>query len=328
MSTYILETGKIRVGVLRGGPSSEYDVSLKTGDSIIKQMPEKYIPIDIFISSDGVWHVSGLEKTPGRALEHVDVVWNGLHGKYGEDGKVQAILESLNKPYTGSGILGSAMGMHKGYAKALFSMNSLQTPYHIVIGPKENTKNSIIQVFQSFPQPSVVKPISGGSSLATSVVKDFPSFEEAVGKAFRYSPEVLIEEYIGGREATCGVVDATDSKTTFALFPIEIVPAETKTFFDYDAKYNNQSQELCPSTFSEKIKQELQNLALAVHRALGLRHYSRTDFIVTPNRGIYILEANSLPGLTEQSLFPKALKASGISMGDFIDHTLTLALNH
>lgn len=328
MSTNILEAGKMRVGVLRGGPSSEYDISLLTGNNVIRQMPEKYRPIDIFISKDGVWHIGGIEKNPGRALEYVDVVWNGLHGKYGEDGKVQALLENLNKPYTGSRALASAMGMHKGYAKAVFNMNSLQTPHHIVIGPKENTKNSIIEIFQSFPQPSVVKPMNGGSSLATAVAKDFSMFERAIQNAFRYSGEVLIEEYIDGREATCGVVDADDGKTAFALLPAEIVPSSSETLFDYEAKYNDKENKICPSTFADSIKQELQELSLRAHKALGLRHYSRTDFIVSKNRGIYVLEVNSLPGLTENSPFPIELNASGISMKDFIDRTITLALSH
>jgi D-alanine-D-alanine ligase len=327
MSTNILEAGKMRVAVLRGGPSSEYDISLMTGNNVIRQMPEKYIPIDVFISKDGVWHVGGLERSPGRALDYVDVVWNGLHGKYGEDGKVQALLENLNKPYTGSRALASAMGMHKGYAKAVFSMNSLQTPHHIVIGPKENTKGSIIEIFQSFPQPSVVKPMNGGSSLATTLAKDFSTFEKAIQNAFRYSGEVLIEEYIDGKEATCGVVDAGDGKTAFALLPAEIIPSSSKPFFDYDAKYNSKDNKLCPGSFADSVRRELQELSLKVHKALGLRHYSRADFIVSKNRGIYLLEVNSLPGLTENSPFPIELGASGISMSDFIDRTITLALS-
>ena len=326
MSLGISHPGKIRVGVLRGGRSHEYSVSMQTGLHVLKNLPEKYVPIDIYISKEGVWHVGGLERNPTKALEQVDVVWNALHGKYGEDGKVQTILDTLKKPYTGSRALASSMGMHKGFSKAAFSMFGLQTPHHIILSPKDNVRKNLIEIFQSFPQPSIVKPVDGGSSIAVTVTYDFSSFERAVELAFRHSGSVVVEEYIKGREATCGVIEGTDNKSIFALIPVELVPDESKLFFDYQAKHGNGGSMVCPSTFSEDIKQEIQNLAIEAHRALGLRHYSRSDFIVSPQRGIFLLEANLLPGLAQGSLFPVSLEASGLTLSDFLDHVLTLTI--
>jgi D-alanine-D-alanine ligase len=327
MITDILNRGKIKVGILRGGPSHEYEVSLKTGANVLANLSEQYLPQDIFISRDGDWHIDGRVRTPEKALSQVDVVFNALHGKYGEDGKVQKILDALKKPYTGSQSFQSSLGMHKGLTKKVFELHGIKSPHYIELKPRDNSWNRIVEIFQSFPQPSIVKPISGGSSVATTIARDFATFEKAVENAFRHSGGVIVEEFIQGREATCGILDSADSKQAYALFPIEIIAPKEKTFFDYDAKYANVSQEVCPSDFDVNTKKEIQELALAMHMALGLRHYSRSDFIISPNRGIYALETNSLPGLTAESLYPKSLYAAQISFPEFLDHVLKLALS-
>ena len=318
---------KIKVGVLRGGPSSEYEVSLKTGASVLQNMPEKYSAHDVFIDRNGLWHFSGVVREPSEILKNVDVVFNALHGQYGEDGKVQGLLDMFGVPYTGSGALPSALGMNKFLSKQVFLANDLKTPRFYILRKGEYEYADLLDVFSEFFDACVVKPACAGSSVGVSIVKDFPNFKIAVAKAFEHSDTVIIEELIRGREATCGVVEGLKNKIIYSLFPIEIVKPESSDFFDYDAKYKGGTQEICPGDFSYEDKEAIQEMAIKAHQSLGLKHYSRSDFIVTPDDGIYILEVNTLPGLTSESLLPKSLAAAGTSFPEFLDHLVSLALN-
>jgi D-alanine-D-alanine ligase len=318
----------IRVGVVRGGPSSEYDVSLKTGASILKNLPEHYAPIDILISKNGEWYAGGLPTRPEKILPHVDVVFNALHGAYGEDGTFQQILESHGVPYTGSGSLASSIGMNKSFARDRFVEARIKIPHGMLLRAHEYEKdeNFALNLFRRFSQPSVVKPVAAGSSVGVRVVHTLEELREALKYAFLFGNAVLIEEYIRGREATCGVVDDFRGHNAHALLPIEIIKPKQSRFFDYESKYNGESQELCPSpNFSQIEKQTIEKLAVQAHKAINARHYSRSDFIVSP-RGVYILEINTLPGLTTESLLPKALLADGTQFAQFLDHILMLAL--
>lgn len=320
--------GKIRVAVLRGGPSSEYDVSLKTGGNVLRHLEkhDKYSPQDILISKDGRWHIAGMPAEPDRIIRNSDVVFNALHGEYGEDGKVQQILDSFAIPYTGSGSFPSAVGMNKVMSKKAFKIYGIRTPLHAVLNESFLDKERLLEFFRSFPQPCVIKPVSAGSSVGVSVVYTFADLEPAIVSALRYSPQAMAEEFIEGKEATCGVVDHFRGHEIYSLLPIEIRKPKGKKLFDFDAKYGGGTQEICPGNFSSEEKEQLQRAAAQAHKALGLRHYSRSDFIVTKRRGIYILETNSLPGLTNESLLPKSLKAVGCEMPHFLDHLITLAL--
>ena len=314
----------LRIGVLRGGPSPEYEVSLKTGANVLKHLSENYKPLDIFISRDGTWHMRGLPRPIEKILPHVDVVVNAMHGAYGEDGTVQKILEHHRMPYTGSGAFASALGMNKILSKEVFLKNEIQTPRHIVFRRNDDLKEKSNQIFKTFFMPVVIKPASAGSSVGVTIAKNPGEIKESIIFAIKHSPSVIIEEFIKGREATCGVVDGFRGEEHYALPPVEIRP-HNGNFFDYDAKYAGQSEEIVPSHFSSEEKKEIEKLAVAAHVALGLRHYSRSDFIVTP-RGIFILETNTLPGLTDASLLPKSLEAVGATMPQFLEHIISLAL--
>jgi D-alanine-D-alanine ligase len=317
---------KLRVGVLRGGPSNEYDVSLQTGAAILKHLPEQFHAHDIFISKDGTWHRDGFVKTPDKALKHLDVVFNGLHGHYGEDGKVQKILDHHGIPYTGSGAFASALGMNKVLSKVAFEKHGIRTPQCIVVRKSDNREEKISQAQHQFILPVVVKPAMSGSSVGVTIVKNFHHLEEALARAFAHSHTALIEEFIRGKESTCGVVEGLRGERIYTLLPVEIVPPKEQEFFDYDAKYSGKSQELYPGRFSEAESREIQRLAKLVHEVMGLRHYSRTDMIVTPTRGVYVLEVNTLPGLTPQSLLPQSLQAVGVTFKDFLQHLILQAL--
>lgn len=327
----------IRVGVLRGGPSLEHEVSLKTGESVLMSLPKKYSAKDIFISKEGEWYLNGKLCHYDQIFRNVDVVFNALHGEYGEDGKVQQLLESYGVPYTGSGALASAVGMNKILARNAFKNAGLRTPLGFEIVLVGETRETAKEVFKNMPPPWVVKYPFGGSSVGVFVARSFDDLLLALEKMsslLTTSSKILIEEYISGREATCGVIDDFRNQKHYALPIVEIIPPVKNGFFSYDAKYGGETKELCPSNFDMRIKKEIEAMAISAHNAIGGRHYSRSDFIVSSKslpagrQGIYILEINTLPGLTSQSLLPKALNAVGSSQGELIEHLINMAIKN
>ena len=323
---------KVRVAVLRGGPSSEYEVSLKTGNAVLSNLDNgRYIPIDVFIDKAGIWHISGCPRDIGTVLENVDVVFNALHGEFGEDGSVQKILDRFGVPYTGSRAATSALCLNKFLTKQALMPYQEELGVHFakqsVLYPKEYVDIDIEHILSSFLLPAVVKPLTGGSSVGVSIVDDLERLRNAVFAILNNGKATLIEEYVVGKEATCGVVEDFRGAPFYALLPTEIRPAAGHRFFDYTAKYEGASEEICPGNFNALEKEKIQSITLDVHRILGLRHYSRSDFIVASSR-IYFLEVNSLPGLTEESLVPRALEAVGCSLPEFLDHLITLALEN
>lgn len=317
-----MTASKLKVGVVRGGTSSEYDVSLKTGATILKHLPSaKYQVHDILITKNGTWHFDGIEKKAEAILKHVDVIFNALHGEFGEDGKIQKFLDAHGVKYTGSGSLSSAIAMNKALTKKHALNTKIKTPVHLILRKGEPFK--ILEIFKTFPHPAVVKPATAGSSIGVSIVKTLAQLEAGIKEAFLHSDTVLLEECISGREATCGVIDGFRGEVYYTLPPVEIISPKDSDFFDFKAKYGGASQEICPGNFSPAERDEIQRLTKEIHHSLGLQHYSRSDFIVHPRRGIYFLEVNTLPGLTEQSLFPKSLEAVGASLGEFLDHVVS-----
>ncbi|MFZ3044073.1 MAG: D-alanine--D-alanine ligase [Minisyncoccia bacterium] len=314
------------VGVLRGGPSREHDVSLKTGAAILANLPEdRYVAHDIYIDKNGVWHDRGRPTAPERILRQLDVVLNGLHGEYGEDGEVQKLLERFGVPYAGADALGSYLATHKLLAKARAEEAGLLTPKSRYIENADDIEAGARDAIRNFHQPVVVKPIGWGSSVGVSIVGGHAPVLAAIKQLFdEGASSVLVEEHIRGREATVGVVEGLRGEALYGLPSIEIIPPEGD-FFSYGAKYSGTTREVCPGNFSRVDSEELQRIAKVMHRALGLRHYSRSDFIVTP-KGIYYLETNTLPGLTKESLMPKSLAAVGVSFRDFLSHLVNLAL--
>ena len=316
---------KVVVGVLRGGPSSEYEVSLKTGASVIKNLhPEKYSPRDIFVDRTGTWHVHGTPVSPEQALRGTDVVFNAMHGDYGEDGQLQRVLDKLGVAYTGSNAAASALAFNKHNTKVEVKKLGIKTPHALVVEEPSDVEAMAFDIFRTFPHPAIVKPVSGGSSVATSKVDSYHALAWALKQAFAVSPKVLVEEYIKGREATVGVIDNFRNEQTYVLMPVEIIPPPEHSFFNYEAKYGGFTTERVPGNFTDAQKKELADMARTVHEGLGLSHYSRSDFIISP-RGTYFLEVNTLPGLTEESLLPKAVHAVGSNLEGFLDHVITLA---
>lgn len=319
---------KLKVAVLRGGPSHEYDVSLKTGQhvlSLLSDLSDKYEPKDIFISRNGEWHRDGMALSPEDALLGIDVVFNAMHGAYGEDGEVQELLETIGTKFTGSYSVSSRVAMDKEKTKQVLFESGLNVPRHELI-EGEPTKDQMTFIFNNYVYPIIVKPAVGGSSLGTRIVHSFHELGDAIKHALQYGKKVLVEEFIRGKEATCGVVENARGEKIYTLLPIEIKKHPKRHFFDYEAKYSGETEEICPGNFGQKVSKEIENQARIAHEALGLRHYSRSDFIITPKGKIYILETNTLPGFTQESLFPKALHAVGWHPKHFVDHIIELAL--
>jgi len=315
---------KIKVGVLRGGMGHEYDVSLKTGGNVLKSLPDKYKGYDILITKDGLWHLDGVQILPVELTRRVDVIFNALHGEYGEDGKVQQILNIIGVPYTGSAAFSSSIAMNKVLAKDYFKNIGIKTPASEIVCKDDSIQEKAFSIFRTFPQPSIVKPVSGGSSVGVYKAGNYDELLNAIEKAMRISDTVMVEEYVSGREATCGVVENFRGEECYAFPPTEILTPE-HDFFNYEAKYDGTVDEVCPGNFSKKDRDDLIKTAKSAHKVLGLRHYSRSDFMLSP-RGIYILETNTLPGLTGESLLPKSLEAVGSNMPEFLDHIITLAI--
>jgi D-alanine-D-alanine ligase len=319
---------RVRVGVLRGGPSVEFEVSLKTGQTVLSNLPEKYQGIDILIDKNGVWHKEGVEIKPEDVFKNVDVVFNALHGEYGEDGKVQQLMDQFSVWYTGSKALASALGMNKALAKKILKQHDIKIPIYLDFSKNKVDINEIThKIFTSMPMPVIIKPADRGSSLGLTKAWNLREIEDGLNKAFEISDNILVEEFIRGRESTCGVIDSYRGQDCYSLLPVEIIINDKDRVFDFENKYNGTVREVCPGNFSKEEKDIIQETAIKVHKLLGLRHYSRSDFIVTAKRGVYFLEVNTLPGLTDQSLLPKSLEAVGITLPHFLDHILQLALN-
>lgn len=324
---------KPRIGVLRGGPSNEYDVSLNSGAAVLealrKRLDHLYEARDILIDKKGAWHMDGVPFSAHDIASKIDVAFNALHGTYGEDGKIQAFLETHRMPFTGSGSLASAVGMNKILTKKALASHGIKSPYWTEVSSDRvrNEGDAVAhELFTTFVFPAVIKPVSSGSSVGVSIVRTLPELSAGLSNAAQHGDVILVEEFIPGAEATCGVIQDFRGHDLYALPPIEIRPHTW--FFDYQAKYAGTSDEIVPATFSEKIKREVEGLAQKIHQALGLRHYSRSDFIIHPRRGIYVLEVNTLPGLTGESLVPKALRAVGSDLHELVHHLISLAHDH
>lgn len=325
------------IAVLRGGPSSEYDISLKSGAAVLRTLGDAtdHTLYDILIDRDGQWYRNGRPTTPARALHGADVALIAMHGEYGEDGELQRLLDTLGVPYTGTHAYASALAMHKPRARfQVAALPMIKLPGHYVVRADDGDDYNAVarDIFARFGPPYIVKPAARGSSIGLTVAKTLAELPDAIRRTRRIAGmPVVVEEFISGREATCGVIEQFRGQDLYALPPVEIVHRGGKTLFDYEAKYSTDEQVTstchCPATFSKEEKHAIEEAAKAVHRALDLNHYSRSDFILTAH-GLYFLEANSLPDLSERSRMALALETIGSNLREFLEHITTLAVKH
>lgn len=302
----------LTIALLYGGTSSEREVSIKGAkivEEVLTQKGYNVLPID---TSNEL----GLLFT---RKDEIDVAFILLHGKHGEDGTIQGLLDLLNIPYQGSGVLGSAICMNKDVTKIFYKNNDIPTPKWCTC-----TKDSSIKL-DSLHYPLIVKPNYGGSSLGVSLVQGEKELQNACNLAFSYDSKVIIEEFIRGKEITCGILEDKNGEL-IALPVVEIIPKEKYAFFDYDAKYKaGETEEICPARIPKEIEERAKYYAKKIHQSLYLRDYSRTDMIVTLDGEIYVLETNTIPGMTRTSLFPLAAKTHGIEFDELIVWLIDLA---
>jgi D-alanine-D-alanine ligase len=305
---------KLRLALLAGGKSGEREVSLKGADEVAKALnPQKY-EVKRYDSATDLAQLAAEAGT-------LDLAFILLHGPLGEDGTVQGFLDLLNLPYQGSGVLGSAIAMDKNLAKILYRNNGLKVPDWYMAAKKDIDNPS--KILGQLGLPLVIKPTGQGSSLGMTIARSEDEIAEGLQKAFAVDQQVMVEEFIEGREITGGVLGNDD----LAALPIvEIIPGEQYEFFDYEAKYQpGASTEICPAELDDPLTIRAQQYALTAHRALQLRGYSRTDMIVSGD-DIYVLETNTIPGMTPTSLLPQAAAAAGLDFTALLDRLIELAL--
>lgn len=308
---------KLRVAVLMGGMSAEREVSLKTGSKVIEALdPARY---EVF-AVDPRPRAEGCGWLEALAREQVDVAFIALHGRFGEDGTIQGLLELLGIPYTGSGVLSSALAIHKIRSKQIYRSAGIPTPESVELERSMGAEATLERV-ASFPIPAVVKPSCEGSTIGITIVRDPEQMAPAIELAFRHDASVLVERFVSGVEITAAVV-GNDHPQVLPL--IEIVPRSG--FYDYEMKYTpGATEEIVPARIAPEQTARAQELALQAHLALGCRGMSRTDMIVAKD-GIWVLETNTIPGMTETSLLPRAAAGAGISFPALVERIIEHAL--
>src|SRR3989344_3339562 len=315
------------VGVLRGGASGEYDLSLKTGTAMLQALPEeRYETRDIFVDKTGVCNVRGIPMTPARALSQIDVALNALHGGAGEDGTVQRILERAGVPFAGSGALASALSLNKIRAREVLQKAGVRMPHAVSFSISNDltTGEMALAVFERFGPPYVVKPAASGASIGIQIATTLHDLPDAIGDTLDAFGVALVEQYIRGRETSVGVIEGFRGEELYALPPAHVIVPEGYKHIEYGHHEQGALRHIVPSSFSHAEKRALMDAARAAHRALGMSHFSRADIILTP-RVPYLLEVNSVPGLYPGSSMPPMLEAVGSSVREFVEHAIALA---
>jgi D-alanine-D-alanine ligase len=305
---------KKTIALLAGGISSEREVSLKSGQQVHQALDKDKYEVRRYDPQ------TDLPKLMAEASQ-IDAALIILHGPYGEDGTVQGLLELLDIPYQGAGVLGSALAMNKLAAKQMYEKAGLPVPPYVVV--RRACAVDAEPAVQRLGLPVVVKPVSAGSSIGMSIVRSDRELAPALEKAFEHDAAVMVEAYIAGIELTGGVLG---NETLQALPLIEIIPGQQHAFFDYEAKYTaGATQEICPARIDADVTQKAQQYAQTAHKALYCKGYSRTDMILR-GRDIFVLETNTIPGMTPTSLFPQAAQAAGISFSQLLDRLIELGI--
>ncbi|GEL76135.1 D-alanine--D-alanine ligase family protein [Tenuibacillus multivorans] len=307
----------MKIAVLYGGTSKEREVSLSSGKGIIQALSKRgHDVVDIDFNPKDLEDV--MEK-----IKTVDLVFIGLHGKQGEDGTVQGLLDLMGVPYVGSGVLASSLAMDKTKAKQIFYMNGIPIAKGNTYGKHESQENIVEDINQQFSLPIVIKPNQEGSTLGLTIVSDESQVKPAVELAFEHDFEILVEEYVKGREMTCAVIGKRGQEQSLPI--IEIIPKSE--YYDYESKYSaGGSEHICPAKIDETLTTKIQDYAVKAHQILGCETYSRVDFILKDNGDPIILEVNTLPGMTPTSLYPDAAKAVDMNYEEMLEQFIQLTI--
>ena len=320
---------KKKIAVIYGGYSSEVVISEKSAATIYANInTELFEPILVEITEKS-WHahirggVTPIDKNKftyvlNNEEHHFDIAFITIHGTPGEDGKLQAYFDMINLPYVNSGCLASALSFNKWACNSFLRDYGISTAKAILLRTPEDAKP--IQIADELGFPCFVKPNDGGSSFGISKVNTLMQMPEAIAKAFDEGHEVVIESFVKGREITCGVF--WDGKEVFALPLTEII--SNNDFFDFDAKYNGESNEVTPAEIDDNLADLIQTNAKNIYKRLGLNGIARIDFMVTEDKEIYVIEVNTTPGMSEQSIVPQQIRVAGLNLTDVFTNLISL----
>lgn len=331
-----------KLGIIYGGMSTEHDVSIMSAKSIIENLDkEKYEVHLIYIDEQGKWYKKYNNEQKEienliQDLQELDVVFPVLHGKYGEDGTIQGMLEMLKIPYVGCKVLASSVGMDKVYSKIIFEKAGIpQTPY-VYIQKKNNTYKIIkdnfeeenlqlYKITEKLKFPMFVKPSNSGSSVGVKKANNIDELEQAIENAGKYDTKILVEQGINGKEVECAILDDRQSKEVIASTVGEIISAEE--FYSFDAKYNMpESKTLIPAQIENNQIEQIKQLAVRAFKAIDGSGLSRVDFFIeNETNKIYINEINTMPGFTTISMYPKLFEAVGIKYSELLDKLIESA---
>lgn len=307
----------LKIAVLYGGVSKEREVSISSSKGVIdalKRNGHEVIAID--------FHPERLDEIINLK---VDLVFIALHGKFGEDGSVQGLLDMLNIPYVGSGVLASALAMDKYKAKQLFKSVDIPTAkgqlYQVTV--ETNIEEIANNISENFEVPFVIKPNREGSTVGLTIVKDVAQIKEAIQRATESDEYILVEQFIKGKELTVPVLGKKNEEKALPI--IEIIPKNE--LYDYESKYSQGgSEHIIPARISDELTEQIKNYAVLAHQVLGCETYSRADFLLTDEGKPYILEVNTLPGMTPTSLFPDSAKVINMSYDQMIENLVQLTI--
>ncbi len=326
----------MKIVLLAGGSSPEREISLRSGKAIYKALLELDHKVELIdpalgknqpkseeeffnpeLNKDKISTQNYLDAFKLEAFFDVDLVFIALHGKWGEDGTVQSILDLMNVKYTGSGVLASSIGIDKNITKVIVKHYGIKTPNWKLISKKD--KQNLYSAVKEVGLPCIFKPNDQGSTIGFSLIQDFDEIETAFEEALKYSDYVLIERYIKGREITVSILGQE------TLPVIEVKPKHQ--LYDYECKYTKgMTQYICPAEIEEELTKEIQKQALVAFNACKSEVFGRVDFILDENNIPYFLEINTIPGMTDLSLVPMAAKAIGISFNELIERIIELSL--
>jgi D-alanine-D-alanine ligase len=306
---------RLRVALLAGGKSGEREVSLNGAKGVEKALDSRKFDVKKY---DPATDLKALVADAGR----IDFAFILLHGLFGEDGTVQGLLDLLGIPYQGSGVLGSALAMDKNLAKEMYRLHDLPVAGWEMVDIHKNA--SAAKIVERLGLPLVVKPVCQGSSIGMTIARTETALADGIKTAFEHDSRVMVEQFVAGREITVGVLGNDDP---VALPLIEIIPGDGYTFFDYNAKYMpGASKEICPAPLDADLTARAKRYGVAAHKALQLRGYSRTDMILSDQGRFYLLETNTIPGMTATSLFPQAAAEYGLDFPSLLEKLIELGM--
>lgn len=303
-----------KVLVLLGGTSSEREISLKSGKAVADGLKAAGYEVEILdINKDNLAEIPKIKP---------DVVFNALHGQNGEDGRIQAYLDMLEMPYTGSGMVASVIGMNKILTKKILSCENIPTAEYIILTKESFVAEDAPQIIKKLGLPIVVKAAMQGSSIGTYIVKNEGRLVSAINDAFAYDEEVLAEKFIAGTEVTAALLGNENP----VVLPIIEITSENE-FYDFESKYTpGMCHHIIPARITKTAEAKVKEISRQVYKVIGCRGFARVDFIVDDNDNPWVLEINTIPGMTEMSLVPDAAKAAGMSFVELVDQIVKLAL--